>query len=383
MIETKSWMDECKLDADNKSASRVVEKHGVLMVSNFLLASVGTRGVCDDLALRLASAGWPVLTTSSRSNRAARLLDMLRTSWNRRHLFDVAQVDVFSGPAFLWSELVCLLLRQIGKPYILTLHGGNLPAFGRRWSWRLRRQLRLAAAVTTPSRYLFEAMRPYRRELKLLPNSLDVSAFQFRLRHDVSPRLVWLRKFHHLYNPSLAPRTVALLKDEFPELHLTMIGPDKGDGALAHTQRTSTELGLSARHISFQSTIPASQVPCELEKSDIFLNTTNFDNTPVSILEAMAGGMCIVSTEVGGIPFLLEDGYDSLLVPPDEPLAMARAIRRILTEPGLAQRLSFNARRKVEEFDWSKILPQWEDLLAGVYRLGSGSQTRSSWTKEN
>ena len=97
----------------------------------------------------------------------------------------------------------------------------------------------------------------------------------------------------------------------------------------------------------------------------------------------MAGGMCIVSTEVGGIPFLLEDGYDALLVPPDEPLAMARAIRRILTEPGLAQQLSFNARRKVEEFDWSKILPQWEDLLAGVYRLGSGSQTRSSWTKEN
>ena len=374
MIETKPWIDESKVDANNKPASRVVEKHGVLMVSNFLLPSLGTRGVCDDLALRLASAGWPVLTTSSRSSRPARLLDMLRTSWNRRHLFDVALVDVFSGPAFLWSEVVCLLLRQIGKPYILTLHGGNLPAFGRRWSWRLRRQLRLAAAVTTPSRYLFEAMRPYRSELKLLPNSLDVSAFQFRPRHNVSARLVWLRKFHHLYNPSLAPRTVALLKDEFPGLHLTMIGPDKGDGALAHTQRTSAELGLSGRHISFQNTIPAPQIPRELENNDIFLNTTNFDNTPVSILEAMASGMCIVSTKVGGIPFLLEDGYDSLLVPPDEPVAMAGAIRRILTEPGLAQRLSCNARRKVEEFDWSKILPQWEDLIAGVYSLRNGAQ---------
>jgi glycosyltransferase involved in cell wall biosynthesis len=383
MIDTKPWIDERKAQTDSKPASRVIEKHGVLMVSTFLLPSLGTRGVCDDLALRLASAGRPVLTTSSRPSRPARLLDMLRTSWNCRHLFEVALVDVFSGPAFVWSELVCLLLRQIGKPYVLTLHGGNLPAFGRRWSWRLRRQLRLAAAITTPSRYLFEAMRPYCSQVKLLPNPLDVGAFQFCLRQNVSPRLVWLRKFHHIYNPSLAPRTVALLKDEFPELHLTMIGPDKRDGALAHTQRTAAELGLSSRYISFQSTVPASQVPCELAKSDIFLNTTNVDNTPVSILEAMAGGLCIVSTKVGGIPFLLEDGYDSLLVPPDDPSAMAQAIRRILTEPGLAQRLSLNARRKVEEFDWSKILPQWEDLLADVYRLGSGSQPRYRRAKEN
>jgi glycosyltransferase involved in cell wall biosynthesis len=80
----------------------------------------------------------------------------------------------------------------------------------------------------------------------------------------------------------------------------------------------------------------------------------------------MACGLCIVSTNVGGLPFLLENEHDSLLVPPDDPAAMARAIRRILTEPGLSKRLSFNARSKVEAFDWSKILPQWEKLLAAV-----------------
>jgi glycosyltransferase involved in cell wall biosynthesis len=96
------------------------------------------------------------------------------------------------------------------------------------------------------------------------------------------------------------------------------------------------------------------------------LNTTNVDNTPISILEAMACGLCVVSTSVGGIPYLLEHEHDALLVPPNDPEAMAIAVRRLLTEPGLAERLSRNGRQKAEQFDWSIILPQWEALLISV-----------------
>jgi glycosyltransferase involved in cell wall biosynthesis len=100
-----------------------------------------------------------------------------------------------------------------------------------------------------------------------------------------------------------------------------------------------------------------------LNRSDIFLNTADIDNTPLSVLEAMASGMCIVSTNVGGIPYLLEHETDALLVPPGDEAAMAAAVRRILTEPGLAERLSRNAYQKAKQFDWSIILPQWDKLL--------------------
>ena len=80
----------------------------------------------------------------------------------------------------------------------------------------------------------------------------------------------------------------------------------------------------------------------------------------------MACGLCIVSTRVGGIPYLLEDGSDALLVPPNDPDAMAAAVRRILTEPGLAERLSRNARQKASGFDWRTILPRWEALFTEI-----------------
>ena len=109
--------------------------------------------------------------------------------------------------------------------------------------------------------------------------------------------------------------------------------------------------------------------PDWLTKADIFINTTNVDNMPISVLEAMASGLCVVSTNVGGIPYLLEDESDALLVPPNDPQAMTAAVCRILTEPGLAEKLSSNARKKAEQFDWSVIMPQWEAILEDVVRI--------------
>src|SRR4051794_33671729 len=124
---------------------------GVLFVGNFFSAVPGTRGPGEDLACLIPEAGWSTITTSPRRDRLGRLHDMLRTAWTRRHEYSVAHVDVYSGAAFLWAEAVCLALRGAGKPFVLTLHGGNLPAFARRWPRRVRRLLGAAAAVTTPS----------------------------------------------------------------------------------------------------------------------------------------------------------------------------------------------------------------------------------------
>lgn len=340
-------------------------KPPVLLVGNFLQSQLRAFGVCEELASRLSESGWSILTTSTRSNKLLRMSDMVNTAWKRRGEYAIAQVDVYSGAAFVWAEAVCLALRRAGKPYALTLRGGNLPAFSARWPGRVRRLLQSADVVVTPSRYLHEQMKPYRDDLLLLPNPLDLSAYKFRLRQRARPRLVWLRALHEIYNPVMAVKVLSMVSKDFPEARLSMVGPDKKDGSLQAVQKAAAELGVK-KQLSLPGGVPKSDVPTWMDKGDIFLNTTNIDNTPVSVMEAMACGLCVVSTKVGGIPYLLEHERDALLVPPNDPAAMAKAVRRILTEPGLAERLSCNARLKAQQFDWASILPQWESLFISL-----------------
>ncbi len=337
-------------------------KKPVLLVGNFLSSTSGNYNVCEDLAARLTRLGWPVITTSQKQDRLSRFGDMIATTWRRRDEYAVAQIDVYSGLAFLWAEATCWVLRRARKPYILTLHGGNLPAFAKRWPSRVRRLLQSAEVVTVPSGFMLEHMASYRSDLRLQLNPIDLKLYPFKKRVRPQPNLVWLRAFHFCYNPSLAAEVVALLVNGLPEANLVMYGHDKGDGSLKAMRHLANKLGVSER-IRTPGGVPKTEVPERLSAGDIFLNTTNVDNTPISVLEAMACGLCVVSTNVGGMPYLVEHEHDGLLVPPGDAPAMAAAVRRILTEPGLAERLSAQARKRAEQFDWLQIMPQWEDTL--------------------
>ncbi|MBM2846450.1 MAG: putative glycosyltransferase [Bacteroidetes bacterium] len=337
----------------------------VLLVGNFLSESMVYGSVGEALAGRLSSRGWTVFTTSDKINKLTRMLDMLYSVWRHHHDFRLVHVDVFSGSAFLWAELVCWVLRRVHKPYVLTLRGGDLPAFAWKNAGRVQRLFRSASAVTSPSRYLLEKMKAYRGDIVLLPNPLDLDRYPFRLRARAGPQLVWLRAFHDIYNPSMVPRMLLELVNDHPDIQIVMVGPDKGDGSLQETQQVASRLGVGDR-ISFPGPIPKNDLVPWFEKGDIFINTANIDNTHTSVLEAMACGLCVVSTNVGGIPYLLDHGSDALLVPPGDPIAMSAAVHRLLMEDDLAERLSLNARKKAEGFAWAIVLPQWENLFMQV-----------------
>jgi L-malate glycosyltransferase len=340
-------------------------KPAVLFIGNFLSNSGASRGVCEDLVEHLRSAGWEVRAASAKHAKAPRMLEMAGAVWRGRRREDVVHVDVFSGEAFVWAAAVVGLLRSLRKPYVLTLRGGSLPEFAARWPGAVRRVLAGAHTVTVPSEFLRREMERYRSDLFLLPNPLSITAYPFRKRDRARPRLVWLRAFHETYNPSLAPRVLAVLMRSHPDAELTMIGPDRGDGSLARARAEARKLGVEDR-VRFVDQIPKVAVGEHLSKADVFLNTTNVDNAPVSVLEALACGLCVVSTDVGGIPDYVRNGEEALLVPPDDAEAMAAAVRHVLSEPGLAERLSAGGRARAEKADWSVVLPQWEGLFAAA-----------------
>jgi glycosyltransferase involved in cell wall biosynthesis len=94
----------------------------------------------------------------------------------------------------------------------------------------------------------------------------------------------------------------------------------------------------------------------------------------------MACGLCIVSTNVGGIPDLLKDGHTALLVPPNDAESMSAAVTSMISEQGLASKISRNARTTAEQFDWSQVLPRWESLFQ---TLTGNEQKETDWKLSN
>lgn len=341
----------------------------VWLVGDFAASLGGNFSVAEDLARRLSARGFVVGTTSDRRQRLVRVADMAFRTWRASGHVDVAVVDVYSGRAFLWAEWVVALLRRRGVPAVLVLRGGNLPRMADREPDRMRRLLGTAAEVVALSAYLGDRLAPFAGSMRVIPNPIDVSAYAYRARPTAVPRLVWLRTFADLYNPVMAVEALARVSERLPEASLAMIGKDSGDGSLAQARRAAVELGVADR-VEFVGPVPKSDVPTQLQRGDVLLNTPRIDNVPISVLEGMASGLCVVSTDVGGIPHLLRDDRDALLVSDADAGAMAEAVVRCCTDPALAARLSIAARETALRFDWSAVLPQWESLLHEVAARG-------------
>lgn len=333
----------------------------ILFVGNFLSGHDGRRTYSEDLAARLEAAGVPVLRASQWMWKPARLADMIGAALGARGAYETAVVDVYSGQAFFWAEAAACAARARRRRLVLALRGGWLPEFAERHEARVARLLGMADAVVAPSGYLRDALARWRAGIELIPNAIELERYPFRLRVQAAPRLVWLRSYHEIYNPGMAVEVLARVRKRHPEARLTMYGADK-DGSLAQCREAAQRLGL-AEAVEFRGAIPKEQVGAALAEADVFLNTTNVDNAPVSVVEAMACGLCVVSTGVGGVPYLVEDGVEGLLVKPGDADGMTDAVLRLLEEEGLSVRLSAMGRRRAERHGWDAVLPRWLALL--------------------
>jgi len=342
-----------------------MDKPQILMIGNYLTSPRHNRNVWQALAERLPSMGWDVYTTSTKESQILRLLDMFTTVVTKRKHYDLAQIDVFSGKAFFFAECCAKLLNVFKKPIVLTLHGGGLPSFADRYPQRVSKLLSSASEVVTPSPFLQQSLSKYHSQIKVIPNGIEISAIPYKARKSFFPDLIWVRAFHQTYNPELAVRVLSNLVADYPNSRLTMVGPDKGDGSLQAVNSLAKKLGVQNNLIILPA-VPYEEVPSLLEKADIFINTTNYDTAPRSLLEAMANGLCVVSTNVGGIPWMVTNSFDGLLVPADNGLAMVNAIKSLLEDPEFAIRISQNARRTAERHDWSYVISEWDNLFIDV-----------------
>lgn len=287
------------------------------------------------------------------------MADMLQTVVRNKNWADVVIIDTYSTINFYYAVIVGFLCRKFNIPYIPILRGGNLPE-------RLEKSKKLCQTLfknayknVVPSAYLFEAFKNKNiQNLIYIPNTIPLENYDFKKREKVTYRLFWVRSFAALYNPEMALEVVETLQNEGKNVSLCMVGPDKG--SMEKCEKIAREKGLS---VTFTGLLDKKSWHKLSEEYDIFINTTNFDNTPISVIEAMALGLPVVSTDVGGLPFLIENAVTGILTPAKDAQTMADAITALVQNPDKMQHIANQARRQVEEFDWEVAKYKWNELL--------------------
>lgn len=314
----------------------------------------------ETLAKLFTQAGYSVRLVSSSPYRLLRLADIIGSLIAWRNQTDLFLINVYSGKAFGLTDAASLTARWLKKPVVLMLHGGNLPNFSRHHPRWVQRVFSRAAAITAPSRYLAECV-PLPQTARVIPNVIPVENYPFRLRRRLQPRLMWMRTFEATYHPLMAVETLRLLLKSFPDAHLTLAGRDQG--LLEQVQKQIAKDHLE-QHIFLVGYLNNREKLQAFSQHDLFLNTNRIDNMPISLIEAAASGLPIIATNVGGIPFLVQHEATALLVENGDAYGMTEAVKRLLTEPELAERLSQNGRRLAERFTWKQVQAQWEELFA-------------------
>ncbi|MCH2195586.1 glycosyltransferase family 4 protein [Kordia sp.] len=332
----------------------------IVYVGNIISGHGKTATTIETLGKLLQKEGFELKLTSNKQNKILRLADMLWAVFKYRKKLDYVLIDTYSTTNFLYAYYVSKLCISLKIKYIPILHGGNLEE--RLKSSKAKSELifKNAYANISPSLFLKTVFEKYGySNLIHIPNNVELKVYPFKERKAVKAKLLWVRSFAEIYNPQLAIRVLHGLQLNGVDASLCMVGPRKDD-SFEKTQQLAKELDVE---VTFTGRLSKEDWISLSEDYDIFINTTKFDNTPVSLIEAMALGIPIVSTNVGGIPYLINDQKDGILVNPNNPIEMIFHIKKLVTTPEIAQQLSQNARKKAESFDWEIVKEQWKSLL--------------------
>jgi glycosyltransferase involved in cell wall biosynthesis len=225
--------------------------------------------------------------------------------------------------------------------------------------------MRLASTIVVPSLFLVEVFASFNLKAIAVPNTVDPDVFKFRRRGPLGATLLCNRNLEPNYDVACAMRAFALVQDEMSSARLIVAG----DGSQASALRRLA-VDLELRNVDFIGAVPPERMPELYAEADIFVNSSAVDCMPLSILEAFACGLAVVTTCSGGIPYIVRHKENGLLVQPGDHEQLAREILLVLRDECLASRLIEGGLGDSKRFTWGQAGPLW---LAIYQRLVDGA----------
>jgi L-malate glycosyltransferase len=276
---------------------------------------------------------------------------------------DVVHVFSASYTSFLLSPLPAVVVgRLMGKPVIVHYHSGEAPDHLRRSPvarWTLKRVDR----NVVPSAFLRDVFAGFDIPADIVPNTINLHRFAYRVRDPLEPRLLSTRNLEPLYNVACTLRAFHRIQARYPNATLIVVG--HGSEA-ARLKMLAIELGL--RNVTFTGPVAPDQIHQYYARSDIYIQTPSIDNMPNSLIEAFASGLPVVSTRVGGVPDILAHGVHGFTADDDDDEAVAAHVVHLVEHPDEARRMAAAARDRCAAGEWSHVREAWLAIYQSLSR---------------
>jgi glycosyltransferase involved in cell wall biosynthesis len=285
-------------------------------------------------------------------------------------------IHVFS--ASYYSYLLCvapaiLIGKLYGKKVLLNYRSGEADDHLANWRLTAIPTMRLADMIVVPSGYLVDVFAKFGLRARPIFNVVELDSFTYRERRPIRPVFLTTRLHEPLYNVPCVLRAFALIQKRYPDASLTV----GADGFLRpELEQLAVDLGLrNTNFIGFQK---FEDMPALYDASDIYLTATNIDNMPGSVIECLSCGLPVVTTDAGGVPYIVTDEETALIVPRNDHEAMAASAIRLLEDNELAVRLGRNGRASCQRFTWPAVRDQWMAAYAELTRGSVGRVQQQS-----
>ena len=335
----------------------------LLYIGNKLESKGKSASTIDTLGPLLEAEGYKIRYASSRINIFGRFLSMIYATLRYAKQSDFVLIDTYSTLNFYYAFFCSQICRVLKVRYIPLLHGGDLPV-------RLKKSPQMAKMIfnnshinTAPSSFLKSKFEEGGfTNIQIIPNSLELKNFPFLPRNTLSPNLLWVRAMAEIYNPMMALEILKILQKHHPDATLTMVGPDK-ENMLPTLINFAQSKNLKVHFTGKLSRKEWSEMSAA---HSIFINTSNYDNMPVSLLEAAALGLYVISTDVGGIPHIFKNNETALLSASNDSELMVKNILKLFSDGTLQHTLQQRSQKMVQQYDWTNIKDEWHHLFAGI-----------------
>lgn len=294
-----------------------------------------------------------------------RLLPYLIHLWRSAKTVQLFHVMANSGWSWHLYAAPAIWIAWIRrKPVIINYRGGEAEKFFNQSFFWIKPSLNRVTEILVPSGFLQEVFKKFGFDTVIVPNIINLDRFSITKKVKVEkgrePHIIVTRNLEPIYDITSIICAFSHVQKNIPAARLTIAGSGPERATLEQQVR---DLGLE-NNICFAGRLDNERISALYQEADVMINASLVDNMPISILEALASGVPVVSTNVGGIPFLVTHGKNALLVPPASPDMLAEAVLRVLNDSILVNHLIEEGFKLAREYTWSNV----RERLLTVYQ---------------